>query len=62
MTDPLDGPPMTATDGTDGPPCYDCGTMKRARSACPLCGRVVCQRCVEKPYEFCCDESAGIHD
>lgn len=35
-------------------PCCDCGTTKRERSACPLCGKVFCQRCAEKPYAFCC--------
>ena len=42
------------------PQCADCGTTKRERSACPLCGKVLCQPCAEKPYESCCDgETAG---
>jgi hypothetical protein len=37
------------------PPCCDCGTTTAERSPCPLCGKVYCQPCAEKPYEFCCD-------
>jgi hypothetical protein len=36
-------------------PCVGCGTKRRERSACPLCGKVYCQPCAERPYEFCCE-------
>lgn len=37
------------------PPCHDCGSKNAERSACPLCGKVLCQRCAERPYAFCCE-------
>lgn len=37
------------------PPCSDCKTTTRGRSACPSCGLVFCRRCAETPYSFCCD-------
>lgn len=37
------------------PPCVCCGTERKARSACPLCGKVICRDCAESPYAFCCD-------
>jgi hypothetical protein len=40
------------------PACHDCGSMTAERSGCPLCGKVFCQPCAEKPYEFCCDGDA----
>lgn len=43
---------------TDDPPCSDCGARTADRSACPLCGTVLCQACAEKPYESCCDRVA----
>ena len=40
-------------------PCEDCGSNTAPRSACPLCGKVVCQSCAETPYEFCCEETGA---
>jgi hypothetical protein len=44
---------------TAQPPCFGCGSKRRERSACPGCGRVVCQACGEAPslqgYASCCD-------
>ena len=37
--------------------CYDCKT--REGTACPLCGKFVCDSCAEKPYAFCCDVEYG---
>lgn len=36
-------------------PCISCGTTTKERSPCPLCYKVYCQRCAERPYAFCCD-------
>lgn len=36
-------------------PCLECGTTTEDRSACPLCRKVYCRDCAEKPYAFCCD-------
>ena len=44
------------------PPCSDCKTIHRDRSACPLCGKVFCQQCAEKPYAFCCDNGKPIDE
>lgn len=35
--------------------CDLCGSASANASACPLCRKVVCITCAEKPYEFCCD-------
>lgn len=43
------------------PPCRDCGTTTEARSPCPGCGVVVCQRCGEREGAFCCDGTAPAH-
>lgn len=37
------------------PPCSDCKSRTVPRSACPGCGKVVCQTCAEREGEFCCD-------
>jgi hypothetical protein len=37
------------------PACDDCGTMTDERGPCPICWKVFCQPCAEKPYEFCCE-------
>lgn len=46
---PLDGV-LLATE----PPCA-CGSITPERSACPLCGKVYCRPCAERPYETCCN-------
>jgi len=60
--------PLTAHEASHGcprgcvasPPCCDCGTTTAARSACPLCAKVYCQPCAEKPYETCCDNGVPL--
>lgn len=52
---------MTGKRSTDRntPPCADCGSRTRARSACQECGKVVCQLCAEREGEFCCEVAEG---
>jgi hypothetical protein len=38
-------------------PCHFCG-LEVPRSACPDCGKIVCQTCAEQPYESCCDDDS----
>lgn len=38
------------------PACIDCnGESGAPASACPLCGKVICQNCAEREGESCCD-------
>jgi hypothetical protein len=48
-------PEMEPKQSQGEPPCRDCKTTEKPRSACPLCKQVFCQRCAEAEGS-CCDE------
>jgi len=44
--------PRTPPERLDAP-CADCGTTVAIRSACPLCGKILCRPCAERPVDCC---------